>query len=68
MTTVTLSTKYQIVIPRDVRQRLHLRPGKKYQVIPYGDCIEFVPVRKINEMKGILKGLDTHIEREEDRL
>ena len=68
MTTVTLSTKFQVVIPREVRQRLHLRPGKKYQVISYGNCIEFVPVHKMKEMKGALKGLDTHIEREEDRL
>ena len=68
MTTVTLSTKYQVVVPREVRQFLHLRPGKKYQVIPYGDCIEFVPVRNIRSMKGVLKGLDTDIEREEDRL
>ena len=68
MTTVTLSTKYQVVIPTEVRRRLNLRPGKKYQVISYGDCIEFVPVRKVQEMRGILKGIDTHIEREKDRL
>ena len=42
MTTVTVSTKYQVVIPAAIRQRLGLRPGKKYQVISYGDCIEFV--------------------------
>ncbi len=68
MTTVTLSTKYQVVVPSEVRRRLNLRPGKKYQVISYGDCIEFVPVRKTQEMRGILKGIDTHIEREKDRL
>jgi len=68
MTTVTLSTKYQVVIPRDVRRRLNLRPGKKYQVVSYGDCIEFVPVRKIQEMRGVLNGIDTYIEREKDRL
>ena len=68
MTTVTLSTKYQVVIPLEVRQHLRLRPGKKYQVVPYGNCIEFVPVRKMREMKGALKGLDTHIEREKDSL
>ena len=68
MTTVTLSTKYQVVVPREVRRRLNLRPGRKYQVISYGDCIEFVPVRKMEEMRGVLKGIDTHIEREKDRL
>jgi len=68
MTTVTLSTKYQVVVPKEVRNRLNLRPGKKYQVISYGDCIEFVPVRKMQDMRGILKGINTHIEREKDRL
>ncbi|MBI4309329.1 MAG: AbrB/MazE/SpoVT family DNA-binding domain-containing protein [Candidatus Omnitrophica bacterium] len=68
MTTVTLSTKYQVVIPKEVRQRLHVQPGKKYQVIAYGDCIEFVPVRGLKSMRGFLKGLDTDIEREEDRV
>ena len=68
MTTVTLSTKYQVVVPKEVRNRLNLRPGKKYQVISYGDCIEFVPVRKMQDMGGILKGINTHIEREKDRL
>ena len=68
MTTVTLSTKYQVVVPKEVRRRLNLRPGKKYQVISYGDCIEFVPVRKIQEMRGALTGIDTHIGREKDRL
>ncbi len=68
MVTVTVSTKYQVVIPREVRDRLNLRPGKKYQVMAYGDCIEFVPVRKIGNMKGFLKGGDSSIEREKDRL
>jgi AbrB family looped-hinge helix DNA binding protein len=68
MTTVTLSTKYQVVIPAGIRQRLGLRPGKKYQVVSYGDCIEFIPVRKVQEMRGVLKGIETTIEREKDRL
>ncbi len=68
MTTVTLSTKYQVVIPRKVRELLHLRPGKKYQVVAYGDRIELLPMRKLREMRGVLKGLDSNIEREKDRL
>ena len=68
MTTVTLSTKFQVVVPKEVRRRLNLRPGKKYQVISFGDCIEFVPVRKVQDMKGIFKVIDTSIEREKDRL
>ena len=66
MTTVTLSTKYQVVIPREVRQSLHLRPGKKYQVMAYGDRIEFIPIRPIKSMRGVFKGLDSTIEREEE--
>ena len=68
MTTVTLSTKFQVVVPKEVRRRLNLRPGMKYQVISYGDCIVFGPVRKAQEMRGVLKGIDTRIEREKDRL
>ena len=68
MTTVTLSTKYQIVVPLDIRRRLNLKPGKKYQVVSYGDCLEFVPLRPVQEMRGVLKGIDTRIEREKDRL
>jgi len=68
MITVTLSTKYQVVIPREIRRRLNLQPGKKYQVVSYGDCIEFLPMRTIKEMRGILKGIDTHIKRENSRV
>ena len=68
MTTVTVSTKFQVVIPANIRQRLGLRPGKKYQVISYGDCIEFVPVHRIQDMKGALRGMDTTFEREKDRV
>ena len=67
MVTVTLSTKYQVVIPRNVRERLRLHPGKKYQVMAYGDCIELVPIRKARDLRGAFKGLDSHIEREKDR-
>ena len=67
MTAVTLSTKYQVVIPKAVREFLHLRPGKKYQVIAYGERIELVPVRSIKSMRGIFKGIDTAVEREQDR-
>ena len=69
MTAVTLSTKYQVVIPKEVRRNLNLRPGKKYQVIAYGECIELVPVKSVKEMRGFLKGMDTNVEREkEDRI
>ncbi|MBX3287891.1 MAG: AbrB/MazE/SpoVT family DNA-binding domain-containing protein [Acidobacteria bacterium] len=68
METVTLSSKFQIVIPQAVREKLRLTPGRKFRVIGYGDRVELIPIRPIEEMRGILKGMDTNIEREDDRL
>lgn len=66
--TVTVSSKYQIVIPRAVRERLGIRPGQQVQVIPYGDRIEVVPVRPARELRGFLEDLENTFEREDDRL
>ena len=68
MQTVTVSPKYQIVIPRAIRQSLHLRPGQKMQVIEYDGRIELIPERDISELRGFLKGINTDFERENDRL
>jgi len=68
MQTVTVSPKYQVVIPRAVREALHLRPGQKMQVIEYDGRIEFIPERDITELRGFLKGINTEFEREEDRI
>ena len=64
MTAVTVSPKYQVVIPREVRERMNLCPGEKLQVICFDDRIELVPIRPMREMKGFLKGLDPTFERE----
>jgi AbrB family looped-hinge helix DNA binding protein len=70
METVTLSSKFQIVIPRAVRERLNLSPGERFHVIDYGGRVELLPVRPMEEFRGILKGkpISTDIEREDDRL
>jgi len=68
MQTVTLSPKYQVVIPKMIRQTLHLRPGQKMQVVEYEGRIELIPERDITELRGFLKGINTEFEREEDRL
>jgi len=68
MNAVKLSPKYQVVIPRDVRESLHLIPGQMMQVIAYGNRIELMPSKDIREMRGFLKGIDTTVSREEDRL
>ena len=66
MDAVTLSSKYQVVIPRRVRERIGLRAGERLQVISFDDRIELIPVRPMREMRGFLKGLDPAFERERD--
>ena len=68
MNTVTVSPKFQVVIPRYVREELSLRPGEKMRVIHYQNRVEFIPVRPIESLRGISKGMDTSIQRDEDRL
>jgi AbrB family looped-hinge helix DNA binding protein len=67
METVTVSRKYQVVIPLKVRESRGIQPGQKIQVIPYEDRIELVPIKPIKEMRGFLRGIDTDVEREPDR-
>jgi AbrB family looped-hinge helix DNA binding protein len=66
--TVTLSPKFQVVIPKQIRERLNLKPGQKIQAILYQNRIELVPVRPIRKMRGFLKGIETEVPREADRL
>ncbi len=68
METSTVSPKYQIVIPLRVRRALGLRPGQRVQVIPYEGRIEVVPLEPIKKARGFLKGIDTTVERETDRV
>ncbi len=67
MQTVTISPKFQVVIPKAIRQTLQLTPGQKVQAFLYEDRIELIPVRPVKQMRGFLKGIDTTISREEDR-
>lgn len=68
MTTVTISTKYQVVIPLAVRKVFGFHPGEKLHMIPYEGRIELVPAGKIKKLRGFAKGIDTMVEREEDRV
>jgi AbrB family looped-hinge helix DNA binding protein len=68
MEAVKISPKYQVVIPKKLRESLNLLPGQKVQMVAFEDRIEMIPVRKISEMKGFLKGIDTTVEREKDRI
>lgn len=65
---VTISPKFQVVIPKQIREKLGLEPGQKIEVIAYDDRVELIPVRPIRQMRGFLKGLDTSVEREADRV
>ena len=66
--TTTLSSKYQVVIPKEVRENLRLKPGTKLEVISYEGRVELVPVRPMKKMRGFLKGMNTDIVREGDRV
>ena len=68
MKTVTVSPKFQVVIPQAIREELSLKPGEKMQVLRYDDRVELIRIRPIQELRGFLRGMDTTIEREEDRL
>ena len=68
MQTVTVSPKYQVVIPKNIRDALKLRPGQKMRVIEYEGRIELIPDRDISELRGFLRGIDTRVEREKDRV
>lgn len=67
MTIVTISARYQVVIPRDVRERLELKPGQKMQALPFKGRVELIPLGPIEGARGIVRGIDTSVPRDEDR-
>lgn len=67
MNIVTISPKFQVVIPKEIRVRLKLQPGQKVHAMVYEDRIELVPVRPARQLKGFLRGIDTSVRREQDR-
>lgn len=68
MSVVTVSPKFQVVIPREIREALGLEPGQKVQAFQYLNRVELIPVRAIREMRGFLEGIDTSVVRERDRV
>ena len=66
MDTVTISPKYQVVIPRAIREKWNVKPGQKVRFIIYGNRLEIVPVRDIKSARGFLKGMSSDIGREEE--
>ena len=68
MDTAKISRKFQVVIPKKLREALKLSPGQRVRMVVYGERIEMIPLKDISEMKGFLKGIDTAVEKEADRL
>jgi AbrB family looped-hinge helix DNA binding protein len=68
MSIVTVSPKFQVVIPQRIRETLGLKPGQKVEAIQYLDRVEFIPVRSPRAMRGFLKGIDTTVPRDRDRV
>lgn len=68
MTTVKISPKFQVVIPKEIRETTNVQSGMRVEMIAYNNRIELIPIRPIEELRGSLKGIDTTIKREKDRL
>lgn len=68
MTVVTVSPKFQVVIPEAIRAAMGLKPGQKVEALQYQNRIEFIPVRSMRSMRGYLKGIDTTVARDRDRV
>jgi len=68
MNTVTVSSKFQVVIPKEIRENIGLQVGTTMEIITYGSRIELVPIQPMKSLKGIFKGINTEINREDDRI
>jgi AbrB family looped-hinge helix DNA binding protein len=68
MTAVTVSPKYQVVIPKEVRESMGIFSGQKMQVLTYQNRIELIPIQPMKKLKGFLKGIDTEVSRDKDRI
>jgi AbrB family looped-hinge helix DNA binding protein len=67
MSSTTLSPKFQVVIPKPVREALRLEPGNRFHVIGHDGRIELIPYRSVKKLRGFLKGIDTRVPRDKDR-
>ncbi len=68
MSVVTISCRYQIVIPRDVRERLGLRPGQQLRAIALDGRVALIPLDPIEATRGFARGVDATVAREGDRV
>jgi AbrB family looped-hinge helix DNA binding protein len=68
MTAVTVSPKYQVVIPKEVRESMGIFSGQKIQILTYQNRIELIPIQPMKKLKGFLKGIETDVKRDKDRI
>jgi AbrB family looped-hinge helix DNA binding protein len=68
MNTVTLSKEYQLIFPEEIRETMGLKAGTSFEVFSYNNRIELIPIKSIKHLKGIFKGIDTNIIRDNDRI
>ncbi len=67
MTAVTVSPKFQVVIPKEIRESMGIVSGQKVEILTYQNRIELIPIQPMRRMRGFLKGIDTRVERDDDR-
>ena len=68
MKAVTVSPKFQVIIPRKIRESLAIQPGAKVQILQFENRIELIPLKSPKSLRGFLKGIDTNVHREQDRV
>lgn len=68
MLAVTVSPKFQVVIPLSIREQMHIEPGQKLQVLAYEHRIEFLPIERAQDLRGFLPALACDVPREGDRV
>ena len=68
MTAVTVSPKFQVVIPKEIRESMGIVSGQKVQILAYQNRIELIPLKPMKNLRGLLKGIDTDVERDSDRV
>jgi AbrB family looped-hinge helix DNA binding protein len=68
METVKVSPQFHVVFPRKIRESLGIRPGQRLQVLVYEGRVELIPLKPMKEMRGFLRGIDSSLERDQDRV
>jgi len=68
MNIITLSNEYQLIIPKEISKSIGLEAGTSFEVLSYNNRIELIPIKPMKKLKGMFKGIDTNIIRDDDRV